>query len=248
MVANNKVDFREKKKQELLEKMRVEKEEAERDEYETVTKSTYTALLERHNYFFDNETENETEEENNDHMINSSEIYIHDYARPRKYIFKQNSRFKFWFDMMIISLASFNVFTIPFIIAFDPPEADSWWYMTIVYLINIIFVIDIVVNFRTTYINNRTGDEVWDPKMIAKKYLLGGRFLIDFLSALPLEQLVPKGLLIRDLLALLGMLKTVRVMRMSKVIQSLNIRQDYKAYLKLVKLVFYLTIYIHFIA
>lgn len=171
---------------------------------------------------------------------------MHEYARPRKYILKHNSKFKFWFDMVIISLASFNVFSIPFVIAFEPSEADSPAYITIVMLINVVFLIDIFVNLRTTYINNRTGDEVWDPKMIAKRYLLGVRFWIDFLSALPFDQFMPKGTG-RDLFSLLGMLKAVRVLRLSKVIQSLNIRQDIKAYLKLVKLVFYLTIYIHFI-
>jgi len=44
------------------------------------------------------------------------------------------------------------------------------------------------------------------------------------------------------------MLKVVRVARLSVVIQSLNIRQDIKAYLKLCKLSFYIMIYIHIIA
>lgn len=226
--------------------MRAEQEE-EQEPVKTVTQTTYEALLERQSYFFHIDSANETEEDFLEDESKKEDAYIHDYARPRKYIIKQNSKFKFWFDMMIISLASFNVFTIPFIIAFDPPEANSWWYSTIVWLINIIFVIDIIINFRTTFINNRTGDEVWEPKMIAKRYLLGPKFWIDLLSALPLDQIISKGIL-RDSFSLLGMLKAVRVMRLSTVIQSLNIRQDYKAYLKLVKLVFYLTIYIHFIA
>lgn len=246
-MVNGKGNFREKKKQELLDKMKMDQENEE-EPIDTVTNLTYEGILEKHTYFVDSDTEEEIDEsENIDINLNSNENYIYEFARPRKYILKSNSRFKFWFDMMIISLASFNVFSIPFIIAFDPVEADSPVYITVVWLINIIFVIDIFVNFRTTYINNRTGDEVWDPKMIAKKYVLGGRLWIDLLSALPLDQFMSKGT-IRDILSLLSMLKAVRVARLSKAIQSLNIRQDIKAYLKLLKLVFYLAIYIHFIA
>lgn len=243
-----KIDIREKKKQELLEKMKAE-QEAEKEPLDSITINVYHDLLARQSYFYENESENETDEEEKiDTNVNGPENFIHDYARPRSYIVKQNSRIKFWFDMMIISLASFNVFTIPFIIAFEPSWATTWWNIFIINLINFIFGIDILINLRTTYINNRTGDEVWDPKMIAKKYVLGPRFWIDFLSALPLDQFVPKGLLIKDLLSMLGMLKAIRVMRISVVIQSLNIRQDIKAYLKLLKLVYYLIIYIHFIA
>jgi CRP-like cAMP-binding protein len=248
-ISGAKVDIREKKKQELLGKMQAD-QLAEKNPVDSTTINVYHDLLARQNYFFGNESGNETDDE--DKKVDTDDIgaenYIHDYARPRNYIVKQNSKVKFWFDMMIISLASFNVFTIPFIIAFIPGWAESWYYITIIWLINFIFVIDIFVNLRTTYINNRTGDEVWDPKMIAKKYVFGPRFTIDFLSALPLDQFIPQGLFVRDIFSLLGMLKAVRVMRLSKVIQSLNIRQDIKAYLKLLKLVFYLIIYIHFIA
>jgi CRP-like cAMP-binding protein len=246
-MVNNKLNFRERKKQELLDRMKQEQEN-EAILMDTVTKKVYDNLLEKHNCFKEGESDEETEEGDIlDEKINNEKNYVHEYAKPRKYILKHNSRFKFWFDMIIISLASFNVFSIPFVIAFEPSEADSPAYITIVMLINFIFVIDIFVNLRTTYINNRTGDEVWDPKMIAKKYVLGVRFWIDLLSALPFDQFLPKGTG-RDLFSLLGMLKAVRVLRLSKVIQSLNIRQDIKAYLKLLKLVFYLTIYIHFIA
>ena len=218
---------------------------------ETVTKKTYDNLLERQEYFYYNRAVAEDTDEDDSEEIEAQgghENYIYDYARPRKYILQQSSRFKFWFDMLIIVLASFNVFSIPFVIAFEPGFADHGAYVTLTWLITVIFVADIFINLRTTYINIRTGDEVWEPKMIAKKYVLGGRFWIDLLSAIPFDEFFPKGLIIRDFAALLGMLKAVRVMRLSKVIQSLNIRQDIKAYLKVLKLVFYLYIYIHFIA
>lgn len=55
--------------------------------------------------------------------------------------------------------------------------------------IDLSFFIDIAINFRTTFISNKTGEEIYNPKLIAKRYVLGGRFLIDFLSSIPFDKL-----------------------------------------------------------
>ena len=55
-------------------------------------------------------------------------------------------------------------------------------------IVDLLFVIDIIINFRTTYISGK-GEEVFDPKVIAKKYALGGRFWIDLLSVIPFVEL-----------------------------------------------------------
>lgn len=49
-----------------------------------------------------------------------------------------------------------------------------------------LFVIDILVNFRCTYID-REGEEIYDPKLIAKNYVVGGRFAIDLIATIPFE-------------------------------------------------------------
>jgi hypothetical protein len=55
-------------------------------------------------------------------------------------------------------------------------------------IIDLLFFIDILFNFRTTYTDSSTGDEIGNPKKIAKHYVLG-RFWIDLLSSIPLDQL-----------------------------------------------------------
>ena len=50
------------------------------------------------------------------------------------------------------------------------------------------FLLDVIVNFRTTYFDPRTGDEVIDTKMISRNYLKG-RFWIDFIATVPVDQL-----------------------------------------------------------
>lgn len=75
--------------------------------------------------------------------------------------------------MGIIILAIYNSVFIPIEIAFEPPQLqDSTFYQVIDFLIDFIFIIDIIIGFRTTYITNK-GEEVFDKKKIAKRYLLG---------------------------------------------------------------------------
>jgi len=95
-------------------------------------------------------------------------------------------------------------------------------------VIDFTFLVDILINFRTTYINQSTGDEISEPKMIAKHYVLGPRFWIDVVSTIPFDKIYSSGFL-GDFFSLLGMLKIVRVSRISKIIANLNVRQDLKA-------------------
>jgi hypothetical protein len=56
-------------------------------------------------------------------------------------------------------------------------------------IIDIIFGIDIIVNFRTSYYN-KVGEEVLDSWDIAYKYMMGGRFLMDFLASFPFDKVI----------------------------------------------------------
>ena len=48
------------------------------------------------------------------------------------------------------------------------------------------FVFDIFINFRTTYVDEHKGEVVSDPARIAKHYLKGW-FVIDVLAAVPFD-------------------------------------------------------------
>ena len=52
-------------------------------------------------------------------------------------------------------------------------------------VIELFFILDIVVHFRTTYVD-QSGRIIYDQKAIAFKYLKGW-FILDFLAALPFE-------------------------------------------------------------
>ena len=51
-------------------------------------------------------------------------------------------------------------------------------------LVDFIFLIDVIINFRTTYLDTEKGTEVTDTHKIGIHYLKG-QFLIDFASSVP---------------------------------------------------------------
>ena len=66
--------------------------------------------------------------------------------------------------------AIFNCFTIPLKVAFEPEEMDKPYIMILNSCIDLVFLIDIVVNFRTTFMDEK-GEEVADPRRIAMNYI-----------------------------------------------------------------------------
>lgn len=49
------------------------------------------------------------------------------------------------------------------------------------------FAIDILVTFRTTFINPKTNLEVVDPVRVAKNYFFSARFCVDLMASIPFE-------------------------------------------------------------
>jgi len=84
-------------------------------------------------------------------------------------------------------LAVYNCLTIPFIAAFDPDLSTA--YSVFDYIIDVIFAIDVVFSFRTTYVNSKSGLEVFTWYKIAWSYIKFGRFFIDTVSVIPFEDI-----------------------------------------------------------
>lgn len=85
-------------------------------------------------------------------------------------------------------------------------------------MIDLVFLFDIILNFRTSYVDPINGEEILDPVLISSKYLTEMRFYIDVLSTVPLADLFGGG----ALLQFLGILKIIRLLRISGVIMNLN--------------------------
>jgi hypothetical protein len=83
-------------------------------------------------------------------------------VRP-KYIFRLTDPGRVKWDLFVMSLAIWNCFSIPFVIAFKPKEADHPAMVTFDSLIDFLFIIDILICFRTSYLHASTGEEIMDP-------------------------------------------------------------------------------------
>ena len=93
-------------------------------------------------------------------------------------------------DLLIIVLAIYNCIMIPLNVAFSSDLADSTGIMIVERIIDVLFILDIVLNFRTTYINPKTNIEITTPYKVAKNYIHSIRFPVDVLASIPFEAFV----------------------------------------------------------
>lgn len=142
-------------------------------------------------------------------------------------------------------LATLSCFTVPYNVTF-PNEVDESEYSTIIEgLINFCFIADILISFRTTFIDESTQEEVIKEKAIAIQYLKG-RFWIDLLASIPFDYLMflfSSGNTFY--LNFFRLLKLFRILRLSKLIAYLNLRNEIKSSLRIIKLMFFLILFLH---
>jgi len=127
-------------------------------------------------------------------------------------------------DLGVMILAIWNCVSIPFDVAFEP--GSSLAYTIFDRVIDICFGLDIIFNFRTTYINSKTGFEVVEGKKIALSYLRSGRFFVDLLASIPFEFLFGMVSPNTDSMTfkLLGLLKLVRLLRLGRIIRYMKFK------------------------
>jgi len=139
---------------------------------------------------------------------------------------------RFYWDMFIIIFAIYNSISLPLSFAFieikDEYRNNNWLFAFDKFA-DCIFVIDIILGFMTTFINTHTGDEIWAPSLIARKYLRT-TFFVDFLSICPLLlELISYGITDTNTVytidlvsSFLGMFKIIRIRRISNIIANIN--------------------------
>ena len=109
----------------------------------------------------------------------------------------------------------------------------------------VIYLFDIFVNCRTTYLDN-FGIEVHETKKILIHYLFSLRFAMDFLSLLNFPTLIwPDADLFFNLL---GLLKTLRFLRAQDLIRQSRLKKSSKASMSCGYFFILLIIYLHIMA
>ena len=89
-------------------------------------------------------------------------------------------------------------------------------------------------------------DLIVEPKKIAISYLKGS-FWIDFMSTVPLDTitLIFTNKANADKFKLFGILKLIRLVRLNRLITGLHAERRVKTILKIIKLTFFLMLYVH---
>ena len=82
-------------------------------------------------------------------------------------------------------LSLINVATIPLSLSFEPAVFKKNLFTYSNYVIDLMFLLDIIFSFRTTYIDDK-GEEVLDSFNIAKNYI-GTTFVVDVLATFPFD-------------------------------------------------------------
>eukprot|EP00347_Sterkiella_histriomuscorum_P004240 403361210 len=157
-----------------------------------------------------------------------------------KYIVKFNSKLKILWDIFMILCAVFNSYMIPFCVAFDPTFSNTSLYDYANDTVNYLFILDIILSFRTSRLNLITGEEILNPRLIAQQYVKTADFWFDLISAPPYDKMGSS-----DAISFFNMLKTIRIMRIGIIIEKLNIKKGYKIVLKLLNIIFLQLITIH---
>lgn len=149
----------------------------------------------------------------------------------KKWILKQSDPIREKWDYVVMLCAIYNCIYLPFELAFFDNASclqDLEFIDYLNYLIDFLFFIDIILNFRTTYQNSQTGEEVSTVSDIRNKYLKG-MFVIDLFATVPIYEIFCN--IIDDIgnhIQLFAMLKLVRVLRLQRVITFMNTTDDVK--------------------
>lgn len=164
-------------------------------------------------------------------------------------IMEHDEPFRVKWDLLVMILSIVNGVTVPLDISFKPQFFGDPWFLGINYVIDVLFVVDVVLNFRTTYKETNTGEEVFDPRKIACNYMTSFQFYLDVISALSLDNFIAIFEHESDSLSanfkVFQLFKFFRLLRLSKFIDTLNSSQDIKLSMKLFKMCVFLLLYIH---
>uniref|UniRef100_A0A3P9JW10 Potassium voltage-gated channel subfamily H member 7 n=1 Tax=Oryzias latipes TaxID=8090 RepID=A0A3P9JW10_ORYLA len=156
--------------------------------------------------------------------------------RIDKFTILHYSPFKAVWDWLILLLVIYTAILTPYSAAFllnDQEEQKrrecgySCSPLNVVDLmVDIMFIIDILINFRTTYVNQNE-EVVSHPAKIAIHYFKGW-FLIDMVAAIPFDLLI-FGSGSDETTTLIGLLKTARLLRLVRVARKLDRYSEYGA-------------------
>ncbi|XP_041375018.1 potassium voltage-gated channel subfamily H member 8-like [Gigantopelta aegis] len=138
-------------------------------------------------------------------------------AKKSRYIIVHYGIFKIGWDWLILLCTFYIAIMVPFNAAFQRVnEARGSIYSDV--FVEILFIVDIILNFRTSFVN-KSGQIVYDSRTIAAKYSRGW-FLLDLLAAIPFDLLYIFS--IDTGTGLMHLLKVARLLRLARLLQKID--------------------------
>lgn len=173
-------------------------------------------------------------------------------AQNKWYIISILSPRRFYWDMIVILFSIINAIILPLQFAFfNATQTENEVVIQVLDRLTLsVFVIDMIANIFTSYVDLQSSEEVTDLKLVVKNYFFSELFVIDFLSTFPMRQVADyiESESFSMFLIFLGLLKMQRLRRIEKLISHLPFSNETKALLKIIKMVFFLCLYLHIVA
>jgi len=178
-------------------------------------------------------------------------------ARNAGWVIHPFSGLRYYWDMVIMVLLAVNMVILPLNIAFFYDESLLSW-MIFHSISDVLFISDIVLNFRTGYQEDKNGYRlkfILDPKLIARRYIRSW-LILDIISSFPIDNVLLiinggdfdsfglglksasrafKFMRLAKLLSLLKLLRLSRILRyVSKYEEFYHLTASVMRYIKLV--------------
>ncbi|XP_040026611.2 voltage-gated inwardly rectifying potassium channel KCNH2 isoform X1 [Gasterosteus aculeatus] len=164
--------------------------------------------------------------------------------RIQKWTILHYSPFKAVWDWVILLLVIYTAIFTPYSATFLLSDQEEAAIQTCGYscsplnvvdlIVDIMFLVDIIINFRTTYVNSN--DEVVSQSSRIAVHYFKGWFLIDMVAAIPFDLLIYRSgeEVVRgggegETTTLIGLLKTARLLRLVRVARKLDRYSEYGA-------------------
>ncbi|XP_028816869.1 potassium voltage-gated channel subfamily H member 4-like isoform X3 [Denticeps clupeoides] len=148
-------------------------------------------------------------------------------VQKSRFILLHYSVSKALWDWMILLATFYVAVTVPYNVcftAYNDPETASRSTIVSDIAVEMLFILDIILNFRTTYVS-QSGQVVYDSRSICIHYAATW-FFVDLVAALPFDLLYAFNITVTSLVHLL---KTVRLLRLLRLLQKLDRYSQYSA-------------------
>ncbi|XP_051992446.1 potassium voltage-gated channel subfamily H member 8-like [Xyrauchen texanus] len=138
-------------------------------------------------------------------------------AKKSRFILLHFSTFKAGWDWLILLATFYVAVTVPYSVCFIGDHDFTRSTTVTDIAVEILFIIDIVFSFRTTYVS-KSGQVIFDARQICIHYMTTW-FIIDLVAALPFDLLYAFKV---SVVSVVHLLKTVRLLRLLRLLQKMD--------------------------